>query len=145
MRVYSHSYWLVIFWTTNSSRVLAREGWQTFENSWKKTQYLMNTLYTYNFRYLLVWSRKVVCLNECAYEYDWDRNNSEKAGHDTTLAQKDVHTELGLKKRDILHWTYLLGWKEFGPENKGRFKNISGKLCTGRSEIIARSVMHKAI
>ena len=34
MRVYSHSYWLVIFGTTNSSRELAR--WQTFENSWKK-------------------------------------------------------------------------------------------------------------
>ena len=34
-----------IFCTTNSSRVLARERWQTFENSWKKTQYLMNTLY----------------------------------------------------------------------------------------------------
>ena len=33
MRVYSHSYWLVIFCTTNSSRVLARERWQTFENS----------------------------------------------------------------------------------------------------------------
>ena len=39
------SYWLVIFRTTNSSRVLARERWQTFVNSWKKTQYLMNTLY----------------------------------------------------------------------------------------------------
>ena len=38
------SYWLVIFCTTNSSRVLARERWQTFENSWKKTQYLINTL-----------------------------------------------------------------------------------------------------
>ena len=36
---------LVIFCTTNSSRVLAREGWQTFENYWEKTQYLMNTLY----------------------------------------------------------------------------------------------------
>ena len=45
MQVYSHSYWLVIFCTTNSSRVLARERWQTYENSWKKTQYLMNTLY----------------------------------------------------------------------------------------------------
>ena len=45
MRVYSRSYWLVIFCTTNSSRVLARERWQTCENSWKKTQYLMNTLY----------------------------------------------------------------------------------------------------
>ena len=33
MRVYSHSYWLVIFCTTNSSRVLERERWQTFENS----------------------------------------------------------------------------------------------------------------
>ena len=32
--VYSHSYWLAIFCTTNSSRVLARERWQTFENSW---------------------------------------------------------------------------------------------------------------
>ena len=42
--VYNYSYWLVIFCTTNSSRVLARERWQTFENSWKKTQYLMNTL-----------------------------------------------------------------------------------------------------
>ena len=33
------------FCTTNSSRVLARERRQTFENSWEKTQYLMNTLY----------------------------------------------------------------------------------------------------
>ena len=45
MGVYSHSYWLVIFCTTNSNRVLARERWQTFENSWKNTKYLMNTLY----------------------------------------------------------------------------------------------------
>ena len=37
MRVYSHFYWLVIFYITNSSRVLVRERWQTFENSWKKT------------------------------------------------------------------------------------------------------------
>ena len=36
MRVYSRSYWLVLFCTTNSSQVLARERWQTFENSWKK-------------------------------------------------------------------------------------------------------------
>ena len=36
MRVYSHSYWLVIFCTTNSSRVLAMERWQTFKNSMKK-------------------------------------------------------------------------------------------------------------
>ena len=36
-RVYSPSYLLVIFCTTNSSRVLmARESWQTFENSCKK-------------------------------------------------------------------------------------------------------------
>ena len=40
MRVYSHSYWLVIFCVTNSSRVLERKRWQTLENSWKKTQYL---------------------------------------------------------------------------------------------------------
>ena len=33
MRVYSHSYRLVIFCTTNSSRVLAWEKWQTFETS----------------------------------------------------------------------------------------------------------------
>ena len=32
------------FCTTNSSRVLARERWQTSENSWKKTQYLMNKI-----------------------------------------------------------------------------------------------------
>ena len=31
MRVYSHSYWLVIFCTTNSIPVLARGRWQTFE------------------------------------------------------------------------------------------------------------------
>ena len=30
MRVYSHSYWLVIFCTTNSSQVLARRRGQTF-------------------------------------------------------------------------------------------------------------------
>ena len=41
----AHSHWLVIYCTTNSSRVLARERWQTFENSLEKTQYLMNTLY----------------------------------------------------------------------------------------------------
>ena len=45
MRVYSHSYCLVIFCTTNSIRVLARERWKTFEISWKKTQYLINILY----------------------------------------------------------------------------------------------------
>ena len=37
MRVYSHFYGLVVFCTTNHSQVLARERWQTFENSWKKT------------------------------------------------------------------------------------------------------------
>ena len=37
MRVYSHSYWLVIFCTTNNRRVLARERWQSFENYWKNT------------------------------------------------------------------------------------------------------------
>ena len=31
--------------TNKSSRVLARERWQTLENSWEKTQYIMNTLY----------------------------------------------------------------------------------------------------
>ena len=45
MRVHSHSYWLVIFFTTNSSRVLARERSQIFESSWKKKWYLMNTLH----------------------------------------------------------------------------------------------------
>ena len=35
MRVYSHSYWMLTFCTTNSSRVLARQRWQTFENNWK--------------------------------------------------------------------------------------------------------------
>ena len=39
MQVYSHSYWLVIFCTANSSRVLTRERWQTFENSWKKDNF----------------------------------------------------------------------------------------------------------
>ena len=45
--MYSHSYWLVIFSTTNSSRMLAKERSQTFENFWKKTQYLINTLWHY--------------------------------------------------------------------------------------------------
>ena len=44
MRVYSHSYWLVIFYTTNSGRALARERWQTLENFWKKHVYWMSTL-----------------------------------------------------------------------------------------------------
>ena len=35
-RVCSHFYWPIIFCTTNSSRVPARERWQTFENSWGK-------------------------------------------------------------------------------------------------------------
>ena len=34
-----------IFCTTNSSRVLVKERWQTFENSLKKTQCLIFTLY----------------------------------------------------------------------------------------------------
>ena len=34
--VYSHSYWLAIFFPTNSSPVLARERSQNIENSWKK-------------------------------------------------------------------------------------------------------------
>ena len=54
MQVYSNSYWLAIVCTTNSSRVLARERWQTFEKSWKKTQYLMNTLYIYVHTYMLI-------------------------------------------------------------------------------------------
>ena len=41
--VYSHSYWLTFFCTTNSSPVLARERSQNIVNSWKK--YLKNTLY----------------------------------------------------------------------------------------------------
>ena len=32
------------FTATNSSRVLERERWQTFENIWRKTQHFMNTL-----------------------------------------------------------------------------------------------------
>ena len=64
MRVYSHSYWLVIFCTTNSSRVLARESWQTFENSWKITQYLMNTLY--KIKYHTRSSIKIVVLLICS-------------------------------------------------------------------------------
>ena len=34
--------WAGLFCTTNSRRVLARERWQTFDNYWEKTQYLMN-------------------------------------------------------------------------------------------------------
>ena len=37
MWVYSHSYWLDIYCTSNGSRVLARERWQSFENFWKNT------------------------------------------------------------------------------------------------------------
>ena len=48
MRVYSHSNGLVIFCPASSSRVLTRERWQTFEISWKKAQYLMNTLYKHS-------------------------------------------------------------------------------------------------
>ena len=32
IRVYSHSYWLTIFWETNSSLAMARESWQNTEN-----------------------------------------------------------------------------------------------------------------
>ena len=48
MRVYSNSYWMVIFCTTNNSRVQARERWLNFENSLKKKLYLMNTLYHFS-------------------------------------------------------------------------------------------------
>ena len=44
-RVYSHSYWLTTFCTTNSSPVLAKQRSQNIEHSWKITQYLMDILY----------------------------------------------------------------------------------------------------
>ena len=44
MRMYSHSYWLANFCTTNSSSVLARERWQNNENSREKTQFFLNTI-----------------------------------------------------------------------------------------------------
>ena len=47
MRVYSHSYWLVISCTTNSSRVLARERWQTFEKH-PVFQFVSNLLFGLN-------------------------------------------------------------------------------------------------
>ena len=37
MRVYSHSYWLALFCTTNNSPVLAREKSQNTGNLWKNT------------------------------------------------------------------------------------------------------------
>ena len=46
MKVYSYSYWLTIHCATYSSPVmLAKERSKNIENSRKKTQYLINTLY----------------------------------------------------------------------------------------------------
>ena len=68
MRVYSHSYWLGIICTTNRRQVLARERWQTLENSWKKTQYLMNTPFphslTDSLTYSLTHSLWMSCLHD---------------------------------------------------------------------------------
>ena len=61
IRAYSHYCLLVIFCTTNSSRVLVRESWQTFENSCKKTQYLMNTLYHNPFFLVHATSEEMSC------------------------------------------------------------------------------------
>ena len=70
MRVYSHSYWLVNFCKTNSSRVLAKERLQTFENSWKKTQYLNNTLYiSLNIFWSFVSCFYVMMLTNLIYTY----------------------------------------------------------------------------
>ena len=71
MQVYSHSYWLVFFCTTNSSRVLARERWQTFENSWKKTQYLMNTLYLLSERPGFSTNNAFSCSTKWSTNYPW--------------------------------------------------------------------------
>ena len=46
-RVYSHSYWLTIFCTTNSSPVLSNERPQNIENSWEK-----NTIFNEHSLYL---------------------------------------------------------------------------------------------
>ena len=67
MRVYSHSYWLVIFCTTNSSRVLARERWQIFENSWKKTQYFMNNLYKSLYSSIYLSTYVSICIYVCIF------------------------------------------------------------------------------
>ena len=77
MRVYSHSYWLVIFCTTNSSRVLARrERWQTFDNSWK------NTIFNEQPVYCILW-RKVLAI---VYMVWWrDYVKGRKSTHNVRL------------------------------------------------------------
>ena len=40
-RVCIQSYWLAIFLTTNSSRVLASQRWQNTEHSWKKEHFFL--------------------------------------------------------------------------------------------------------
>ena len=46
-RVYTHSYWLTIFCTTNGKQVLAKERWQNFENYCKKDALLPEHPATY--------------------------------------------------------------------------------------------------
>ena len=56
MQVYRYSYWLVIFCTTNSSRLLARERWQTFENSWKECENSPYTFWVWSILYRLLFA-----------------------------------------------------------------------------------------
>ena len=93
MRVYNHSSWLVIFCTTNKSRVLAGERWQIFENSWKETQYLMNTLYIINNIYF--YSIYTAYLHQMADEL---KNCCQTAvGTDEFARQLPAHKRLRLR------------------------------------------------
>ena len=68
-------YWLVIFCTTNSSRVLARERWQTFENSWEKTLYLKNTLYLFTYRKNFIFLL-YLCILPCVGKFNKSNNTN---------------------------------------------------------------------
>ena len=56
----------------DSSPVLARERWQAFENSWKKTQYLMNTLYIHSTHLHISRENKTQKTNDVLSSLPWE-------------------------------------------------------------------------
>ena len=101
--MYSHSYWLVIFCTTNSSRVLARKRWLTFEKSWKKTQYLLNTLYIH--------SSKFNFSSGCPFSVQLYAKYNTYTRHDMIWWQ--VHKYFAPKNLMLRFSCYILVWSKF--------------------------------
>ena len=142
IRVYSHSCWLETFCTTNSSRVLARERWQIFENSWKKTQYLMNTLY-------IIWLEKltkIIC-NNLAYFLKKRTAQTCTVHTNTKCTDKSERTSRNLQHK---HQTFTCTYQEFHAYKtwiwfffcRDILSHISCPICT-RKSYLALYIMYR--